>query len=87
MQLLSNDSCTILFENIETLYKVNGELLKELKKNSDNIAQAFYKLAPFLKLYSVYAYNYKRALFLLQVYFLKYHINFFLHIFYILKII
>lgn len=66
-QLLSHNSYTTLFENIETLYNVNGELLKELKQNPENVAQAFYRLAPFFKLYSVYAYNYKRALVLLQV--------------------
>lgn len=65
-QLLSHPSYTTLFENIETLYNVNAELLNELKQDPENIAAAFYKLAPFFKLYSVYAYNYKRALFLLQ---------------------
>ncbi|XP_011496634.1 PREDICTED: putative protein tag-52 [Ceratosolen solmsi marchali] len=65
-KLLNYDSYITLFENIETLYSVNGELLKELNENPENIAQAFYKLAPFFKLYSVYAYNYKRALIVLQ---------------------
>ena len=65
-QLLSHSSYTTLFENIETLYNVNAELLKELKQDPENIATAFFKLAPFFKLYSVYAYNYKRALDLLQ---------------------
>jgi hypothetical protein len=66
-KLLNYDLYITLFENIETLYNVNGELLVELKENPENIAQAFYKLAPFFKLYSVYAYNYKRALIVLQV--------------------
>lgn len=66
-KLLNAMSYTTLFESIETLYNVNGELLKELKQNPDNVALAFRKLAPFFKLYSVYAYNYKRALILLQV--------------------
>ncbi|XP_014204695.1 FYVE, RhoGEF and PH domain-containing protein 3-like [Copidosoma floridanum] len=65
-RLLSQSSYTTLFENIETLYNVNGELLNELRQNPENVAQAFRKLAPFFKLYSVYAYNYKRALVLLQ---------------------
>lgn len=65
-QLLSYSSYTTLFENIETLYNVNAELLKELKQDPENVASAFCKLAPFFKLYSVYAYNYKRALELLQ---------------------
>ena len=66
-RLLSQASYTTLFENIETLHNVNGELLKELQQSPENVAYAFCKLAPFFKLYSVYAYNYKRALFLLQV--------------------
>lgn len=65
-QLLCYSSYTTLFENIETLYNVNAELLKELKQDPQNVASAFCKLAPFFKLYSVYAYNYKRALLLLQ---------------------
>ena len=65
-QLLNHASYTTLFENIETLYNVNAELLKELKQDPENVAPAFCKLAPFFKLYSVYAYNYKRALILLQ---------------------
>ncbi|KAJ8670649.1 hypothetical protein QAD02_001908 [Eretmocerus hayati] len=65
-KLLSQTAYTTLFENIDTLYNVNGELLRELKQNPENVANAFCKLAPFLKLYSVYAYNYKRALVLLQ---------------------
>ncbi|XP_051164499.1 putative protein tag-52 [Leptopilina boulardi] len=65
-QLLCYSSYTTLFENIETLYNVNAELLKELKQDPENVASAFCKLAPFFKLYSVYAYNYKRALELLQ---------------------
>ena len=66
-KLLNESSYIALFENIETLYNVNGELMKELKQNPENVAHAFCKLAPFFKLYSVYAYNYKRALDLLQV--------------------
>lgn len=65
--LLDRATYAVLFENIETLYNVNYTLFKEIKENSENIALAFYKLAPFFKLYSVYAYNYKRALHLLQV--------------------
>lgn len=56
-----------LFGHIETLYNVNGELLNELKCNPENIAAAFLKLAPFFKLYSVYAYDYKEAMAVLQV--------------------
>ncbi|PSN37374.1 hypothetical protein C0J52_14286 [Blattella germanica] len=56
-----------LFGHIESLYNVNGELLQELKKNPENIAATFLKLAPFFKLYSVYAYDYKEAMAVLQV--------------------
>ena len=56
-----------LFGNIEILYKVNGELLQELKKQNGNVGAAFNRLAPYLKLYSVYAYDYKQALQILQV--------------------
>ncbi|XP_071446442.1 rho guanine nucleotide exchange factor 39-like [Hetaerina americana] len=59
---ISSEDYTVIFGNIETIYYVNGELLNELKCNQENIAAAFLKLAPFLKLYSVYAYDYERAL-------------------------
>ncbi|XP_015591294.1 putative protein tag-52 isoform X2 [Cephus cinctus] len=64
--LLTHASYITLFGNIESLYNVNGELLKELKQDPENVAKAFYRLAPFFKLYSVYAYDYKQALILLQ---------------------
>ena len=56
-----------LFGNIDTLYKVNGALLEELKVNPENVAAAFLKLAPYFKLYSVYAYDYKQIVCILQV--------------------
>jgi len=56
-----------LFGHFKTLYNVNGELLHELKHNPENIAASFLKLAPFFKLYSVYAYDYKEAIAVLQV--------------------
>lgn len=56
-----------LFGNIQTLYKVNGALLDELKSNPENVAAAFLKLAPYFKLYSVYAYDYKQTVSILQV--------------------
>lgn len=55
-----------LFGNVETLYKVNGALLDELKVNPENVAAAFLKLAPYFKLYSVYAYDYKQIVSILQ---------------------
>lgn len=46
---------------------MSGELVTGLKHNPDNIAEVFHKLAPFFKLYSVYAYDYTQVLNLLQV--------------------
>lgn len=65
--IINSSTFTSLFGNIETIYRVNGELLRELKQNPENIATAFLKLAPFFKLYSVYAYDYKQILMVLQV--------------------
>lgn len=56
-----------LFGNIEIIYRVNGELFQELKKQNGNVGAAFSQLAPYLKLYSVYAYDFKQALQILQV--------------------
>ncbi|XP_077263281.1 putative protein tag-52 isoform X3 [Temnothorax americanus] len=56
-----------LGENIKTLYNVSGELVAGLKCNPDNIAGIFHKLAPFFKLYSVYAYDYTQVLNLLRL--------------------
>ncbi|CAD1473910.1 unnamed protein product, partial [Heterotrigona itama] len=65
-KLLNHSLLSSLSDNIKTLYNVSGELIKELKQNSENIADAFHKLAPFFKLYSVYAYDYEQILSLLQ---------------------
>lgn len=51
---------------------MSGELVTGLKHNTDNIAAVFHKLAPFFRLYSVYAYDYTQVLDLLQV-IIKYH--------------
>lgn len=68
-KLLEHILLSTLSENIKTLYNVSGELVKELKEDPRNIAGAFHKLAPFFKLYSVYAYDYEQVLSLLQVYY------------------
>ncbi|XP_068149128.1 FYVE, RhoGEF and PH domain-containing protein 6 isoform X1 [Drosophila tropicalis] len=57
---------TALFGQIEMIHNLNGEFLKELQANMENVAQAFLKMAPFFKLYSVYAFDYRGALFILQ---------------------
>lgn len=64
--ILSDSSHTTLFGQIEMIYNLNGELLKEIESNQENVAQAFLKMAPFFKLYSVYAFDYKNALLILQ---------------------
>jgi len=66
-KLLDHPLLVTLAENIKTLYNVSGELVAGLKCNPDNIAEVFHKLAPFFKLYSVYAYDYTQVLNLLQV--------------------
>ncbi|XP_076381665.1 rac guanine nucleotide exchange factor JJ [Megalopta genalis] len=65
-KLLDHILLSTLSENIKTLYNVSGELVKELKQDPQNIAGAFHKLAPFFKLYSVYAYDFEQILSLLQ---------------------
>ncbi|KAL3275149.1 hypothetical protein HHI36_019918 [Cryptolaemus montrouzieri] len=65
-KLLNNVDFEILFGNIPTIYMVNEALLKELYKGSLNVANAFLKIAPYFKLYSSYALEFKNALSLLQ---------------------
>lgn len=66
-KLLDHPLLATLLENIKTLYNVSGELVTGLKHNPEAIADVFRKLAPFFKLYSVYAYDYTQMLTLLQV--------------------
>lgn len=57
---------TSLFGQIEMIYNLNGEFLKELETDLDNIAMSFVKMAPYFKLYSVYAFDYKNAILIVQ---------------------
>ncbi|KAH8305202.1 hypothetical protein KR018_000757 [Drosophila ironensis] len=57
---------TLLFGQIEMIHNLNGEFLKELEANMENVAQAFLKMAPFFKLYSVYAFDYRGAMLVIQ---------------------
>lgn len=66
-KILKPDDFKILFGNINTIYNINKELLEELDKGFHNVANAFSKIAPFLKLYSVYAYEFRNILRILQV--------------------
>ncbi|XP_020280620.1 FYVE, RhoGEF and PH domain-containing protein 4-like [Pseudomyrmex gracilis] len=65
-KLLDHPLLVSLLENITTLYNVSGELIEGLKRNPDNVAEVFHKLAPFFKLYSVYVYDYTQVLHLIQ---------------------
>ncbi|XP_034655759.1 uncharacterized protein LOC117893295 [Drosophila subobscura] len=62
---------TLLFGQIEMIHNLNGEFLRELEANMENVAHAFIKMAPFFKLYSVYAFDYRGALFIIQDLILK----------------
>ncbi|XP_054276068.1 FYVE, RhoGEF and PH domain-containing protein 3-like [Macrosteles quadrilineatus] len=64
--LISGPTKRTLFGNIESIYQVNGELVNQLKTRGTNVAAAFLHLAPFFKIYSMYAYNYKSAIRLLE---------------------
>ncbi|XP_011194761.2 myosin-M heavy chain [Zeugodacus cucurbitae] len=65
-KILDVHSHSLLFGQIEMIYNLNGELLRELDDNKDNVAQAFIKMAPFLKVYSVYAFGFRNAMLMLQ---------------------
>ncbi|XP_061390661.1 uncharacterized protein LOC133326000 [Musca vetustissima] len=65
-KIIDEVSHTTLFGQIEMIHNLNGEFLKELESDMDNVAKAFLKMAPFFKLYSVYAFDYRHALLVLQ---------------------
>lgn len=70
MELVINQtSAAGLFNNIEMLYNLNSELMQKLKADSRpvSVADTFIKTAPFLKLYTTYANEYKRVIFTIQV--------------------
>jgi len=55
-----------IFDNLESVYNVNGELLNQLRLHGEDVGSAFQKIAPFFKLYSVYAYDYRQGMATLQ---------------------
>lgn len=65
--ILNSEEYAILFGQIEMIYNLNKELLKNLESDLGNVGKAFLTLAPFFKLYSVYAFDYNRAQIVLQV--------------------
>lgn len=66
-QIITSDQFLALFGQVEMIYNLNQELLSELETNLENVARAFKRMAPFFKLYSVYAFDYNRAQLILQV--------------------
>lgn len=66
-KLASNQILSKLFGNVETILNVNKELLVQLHPAKENVGEVFLSTAPFLKLYSVYAFNYKNVIETLQV--------------------
>lgn len=66
-ELLNKEDFERLFGGIDSIYRVNGELLNELKREKSNVGLAFKNMAPCFKLYSMYAYGYKNAMDWLQV--------------------
>lgn len=65
--LIDISAHTMLFGQLELIYNINSELLSRLEMDLDDVANAFLKLAPFFKIYSVFAFDYKNSLILLQV--------------------
>ncbi|CRL08681.1 CLUMA_CG021419, isoform A [Clunio marinus] len=66
LNLIDINSHTTLFGQLELIHNINNELLTRLENDSDDVAGAFLKLAPFFKIYSVYAFDYRNSLLLLQ---------------------
>jgi hypothetical protein len=64
--IIPKHSFSAIFGDIEPLYSLNVVLNEELRK-SENVGSAFCKIAPYLKLYSTYAYDYELAFTSLQV--------------------
>ena len=65
--LIDTQSHTSLFGQVELIYNLNKELLNHLENDLADVARGFIKLAPFFKLYSIFAFDYKSSLILLQV--------------------
>lgn len=66
LNLIDIASHTSLFGQLELIHNINNELLSRLEADLDDVANAFLKLAPFFKIYSVYAFDYRNSLILLQ---------------------
>lgn len=66
LNLIDIASHTCLFGQLELIHNINNELLNRLEADLDDVANAFLRLAPFFKIYSVYAFDYRNSLMLLQ---------------------
>lgn len=78
LNLMDTQTHTSLFGQLELIYNINKELLNHLENDLSDVARGFIKMAPFFKLYSIFAFDYKNSLILLQVvikYFKKTFIN------------
>ncbi|KAG5679418.1 hypothetical protein PVAND_008985 [Polypedilum vanderplanki] len=66
LNLIEMSSQSQLFGQLELIYNINQELLMRLENDLDDVANAFLKLAPFFKIYSVFAFDYRNSMILLQ---------------------
>lgn len=66
LNLIDMASHTSLFGQLELIHNINNELLMRLDADLDDVANAFLRLAPFFKIYSVYAFDYRNSMILLQ---------------------
>ena len=57
--LLPKAAVEAIFGNIEGISSVNQQLLELME--TEDVATALYKLAPFMKLYSLYANNFEKS--------------------------
>jgi len=57
--LLSKTAIDAIFGNIEGIWSVNQQLLELME--TEDVASALYKLAPFMKMYSLYANNFEKS--------------------------
>jgi hypothetical protein len=67
LNLIEMSAQSQLFGQLELIYNINQELLQRLEHDLDDVANAFLKLAPFFKIYSVFAFDYRNSMILLQV--------------------
>lgn len=66
LNLIDMGSHSRLFGQLELIHNIQLELLTRLETDLNDVANAFLRLAPFFKIYSVYAFDYRSSLMLLQ---------------------